>query len=359
MATAQLSEVGPRRRTATASISVVLPCLNEEQSVGQVVDDAFAGLRAVGALGEVIVVDNGSTDRSAAIARAHGATVVREPRRGYGSAYRAGLAAASGDVIVLADADGTYDVRNLRPLLDRVAAGSDLVLGSRLRGTIAPKAMPWSHRWIGNPILTGLLNLLFRAHVSDAHCGLRAIRRDALERLDLETTGMEFASEMVVKAAKSGLRIDEVPIAYGVRGGESKLSRFSDAWRHIRFLLVHSPTFLFVVPGFALFLLGLVVLFALAPGPLELLGRRWEIHTAVVASVATLVGAQIVQLGLFARTYAIVHLGERDGFLERLGPRVRLETGLIAGGVLLLGGMTILGGIAAYWFAHGFGTLHA
>ena len=349
---------GGRGQSEQIVVSVVLPCLNERDTVGAVVAEALRGIERSGLAGEVVVVDNGSTDGSAEIAGAAGARVVREERRGYGSAYLAGLEAARGEWIVLADADGTYPLDDLRPLVERLEAGSDLVLGSRLRGTIEPDAMPWLHRWVGNPILTGILNLLFRARVSDAHCGLRAVRRSALPALDLRTTGMEFASEMVVKAAKRGLAIDEVPIVYRARGGVSKLAPYSDAWRHVRFMLVHSPTVLFLIPGALLFLIGAVSLLALAGGPVSVLGRTWEIHAAIVAAIVTLVGAQIVQLGLFSRTYAVLYLGERDALLETSWRRLRLEHGLLAGGLVLLAGCAVLAYVVIRWIVNGFGVLH-
>lgn len=340
-------------------VSVVLPCLDEESTVGAVVAEAFAGLDAAGVAGEVIVVDNGSSDRSSALAAAAGARVVAEPRRGYGSAYLAGLDAARGATIVLADADGTYPLGDLSRLLERVRDGADVVLGSRFNDEMEQGAMPFLNRWVGNPLLTGTLNLLFGARVSDAHCGLRAVRRSALTELDLQTTGMEFASEMVFKAAKRGLRIDEVPIAYRIRGGHSKLSPFRDAWRHVRLMLVYSPTFLFVLPGGLLFLLGLATMLALAGGPAEIFGRRWEIHAVIVGAIATLVGAQIVQLGVFARTYAVLFLRERDRLWDALAGRLSLERGLLAGGAILLTGTAILAVVVGRWVANDFGELHA
>lgn len=353
MAVAQLS-----RLRGVLDVSIVLPCLNERATVRAVVAEALAGIRAAGYEGEVIVVDNGSTDGSAEIASAAGAQVVHEERRGYGSAYLAGLAAARGEVIVLADADGTYPLGELEPLLAPLRDGADLVLGSRFNESMEEGAMPFLNRWVGNPILTGTLNLLFRARVSDAHCGLRAVRRSALPTLDLQTTGMEFASEMVVKAAKRGLAIAEVPIGYRVRGGESKLSPFRDAWRHVRFMLVHSPTFLFVVPGGLLFLAGLATMLALAGGPVDLLGRRWEIHSMILGAIATLVGAQVVQLGLFARTYAVLFLHERDRLYERASAHASLERGLLAGAAVLLTGLVLFALVVARWIANDFGALH-
>jgi glycosyltransferase involved in cell wall biosynthesis len=348
------------RTTAGASaveVSVILPCLDEEATVGAVVDEAFLGLEQAGVNGEVIVVDNGSTDDSALIAAEHGARIIREERRGYGSAYLAGLSAARGDLLVLSDADGTYPLRDLASLLQPLREGRDLVVGSRLRGEIEPAAMPWTHRWLGNPLLTGTLNVLFHAGVSDAHCGLRAVRKSALETLDLQTTGMEFASEMVVKAAKRGLSIGEVPISYRSRLGSSKLSPYRDAWRHVRFMLVHSPTFLFLIPGGLLFAVGLAGALALSAGPIELFGRSWELHAMIFAAIAALVGAQIIQLGLFARTYAVLFLSEHDPTLDRLWRRFRLEHGLAAGAALLVAGLVLLGYVVVRWIANGFENL--
>jgi glycosyltransferase involved in cell wall biosynthesis len=342
----------------SVDVSVVLPCLDEAETVGAVVDEAQRAIAAAGLRGEVIVVDNGSTDGSGEIAAARGARVVAESRRGYGREYRTGIDEARGDFVVLADADGTYPLSELARLIEPIRAGDcDLVLGSRLNGRMERGAMPWKNRWIGNPLLTGLLNLLFRSGVSDAHSGLRVARRDALTSLPLRTDGMEFASEMIVEAAKHGVRIAEVPIGYRARGGVSKLSPFRDAWRHVRYLLLRQPTALFVVPGLILFVLGLIPLLALAGGPVHVFGRDWEIHTAIVGAIATLVGAQIVQLGTFARTYAVLFLGERDSLLERGWGRIRLEQGLAAGGIVLVVGLTLLGVVIGRWIANDFGEL--
>jgi glycosyltransferase involved in cell wall biosynthesis len=332
---AQAPELSP-----AAEVSFVIPCLNEEASIALVVGQARDALVQLGVPGEIVVVDNGSEDRSAELARAAGARVVTEPRRGYGSAYLAGLAAARGRYLVLTDADATYDLARLPEFLDELRAGNDLVLGSRFRGTIMPGAMPWSHRWIGNPVLTGMLNLLFRTGVSDAHCGLRALRREALDTLQLQSTGMEFASEMVIKAAKRGLRITEIPIVYRPREGESKLNSARDAWRHVRFMLVHSATFLFLVPGTILVLGGLALLVPLAADR-HLGDPEWTVPVAILASFLTVLGAQVIQLGLFARTYAVVYMGEEEPMLESLWRRFRLEHGLAAAAITLLAGIVI------------------
>ena len=319
-------------------VSIVIPCLNEAEGIAAVVDEAQAALRAAGLDGEVIVVDNASEDDSAALARGAGATVVTEPRRGYGSAYLAGLARAQGEFIVMADADGTYPLDRLGEFVARLRDGADMVLGSRFKGTIEPGAMPWPNRYLGNPLLTGMLNLLFRSGVSDAHCGLRAVRRDVVPGLQLSATGMEFASEMVIKAGKRHLRIDEVPIDYRVRIGESKLSRFSDAWRHVRFMLLYSPAFLFAIPGGVAAVVGLAGLVVL--GSMRHLSDSWT-GVSVTFAMLTILGLGVIQLGLFARTYAVVYLGEHDEALERGWRRFRLEHGLALSAVTLIVGLTI------------------
>jgi glycosyltransferase involved in cell wall biosynthesis len=341
----------------TPQISVVIPCLNEEEAVGRVVDQALEGIRRSGRTGEVVVVDNASTDGSAEVAAAHGARVVGEQRRGYGSAYLAGLAEARGEYIVMGDADETYPLQELGPFVDKLEAGDDLVIGSRFEGTIHGDAMPFLNRFVGNPILTGMLNLFFGVKVSDAHCGMRAIRRDALPKLELHSTGMEFASEMVFKAYRRGLIVSEIPIDYYPRVGESKLNRFGDAWRHVRFMLLYSPSWLYLYPGAALLLLGLVGMLALATGPIDVFGRSWQIHTMLGFVALTLIGAQIIQLGVFARTYARERIGEHDPLLDRLGRGLRLEHGLLAGGVLVLLSLVGLLAIGVEWAADGFGTL--
>ncbi len=338
-------------------ISVIVPCLNEEAAVGTVVDQAWEGIERSGRRGEVIVVDNGSTDRSAEIAAAHGATIVREERPGYGSAYLAGLAHARGEYLVMGDADATYPLAELAPFVERLAAGDDLVMGSRFEGTIHGEAMPWLNRHIGNPILTGMLNLFFGVKVSDAHCGMRAVRRDVLPVLNLHSTGMEFASETVFKAFRRGLRVSEIPIDYYPRVGESKLNRFGDAWRHVKFMLLYSPSWLYFVPGMILLVLGALGAIALAAGPVTLLGRTWQIHTLFACIAAVLLGSQVVQLGVFARAFAASHLGETDGLVERARRRLTLEHGLLLGGIMLLLGIATLAAIFVGWALGGFGAL--
>jgi glycosyltransferase involved in cell wall biosynthesis len=343
--------------TAPPEISVIIPCLNEEAAVGNVVDKAFEGIRRSGRVGEVIVVDNGSTDGSAKVAADKGAVVVPEARRGYGSAYLAGLEAARGEYLVMGDADDTYPLGELSQFVERLEDGDDLVMGSRFKGMIHGDAMPFLNRFVGNPALTGMLNVLFGVKVSDAHCGMRALRREALPVLDLHSTGMEFASEMVFKAYRRGLTVSEVPIDYYPRVGESKLNRFGDAWRHVRFMLLYSPSWLYLLPGAVLLLLGLSGMIVLAAGPIDILGRTWQIHTMLGFVAMTLIGAQVVQLGVFARTYARVRIGERDPLLERVGRHVRLEHGLVVGAALVVLSVIGLAAVAVEWANNGFGAL--
>jgi hypothetical protein len=339
-------EIGTEPRLAAVDgeqpeVSVVIPCLNEEAGIALVVEQTQAALAAAGLSGEVLVVDNASEDRSAELARQAGATVVFEPRRGYGSAYLAGLAAARGRYVVMADADGTYPLDRLPAFVERLRAGADLVLGNRFGGTIYPGAMPWPNRYIGNPLLTGMLNLLFKTRVKDAHCGLRALRRDIVPQLKLSATGMEFASEMVIKAGKRRLRVEQIPIDYRPRLGESKLSRGRDAWRHLRFMLVYSPLFLFVAPGGVAALGGLTGLVVLAAWRSP--GEPWN-GVAMAFAMLAIVGLGAIQLGVFARTYAVVYLGEADERLERGWRRFKLEHALALAAVVLLAGIGIAAG---------------
>jgi len=336
-------------------VSVVIPCLNEEASIERCVSEALKALEGQGWDGEVIVADNGSDDHSAELAKQAGALVVHEPRRGYGSAYRAGFAAAQGDYIVMADADLTYDFSDIPRFVSKLDEGADLVMGDRMSG-IQPGAMPWLHRYVGNPVLTGILNLFFRTGVRDAHCGMRAIRRSALPALDLRTTGMEFASEMVIRAGKERLAIEEIPIHYHPREGESKLSSFRDGWRHLRFLLVHSPTWLFIVPGAALAALGTLIAITVLL-QLDVLGRAWDLHTMVGAALLMIVGTQVVALGLCAHAYGTYFMGEQDPWFDRMRARFKLEHGLALGGVLIFAGIVVGAVILGTWIERGFGAL--
>jgi glycosyltransferase involved in cell wall biosynthesis len=348
-------EQTPAAATGHPLVSVVIPCLNEEENVESCVRGALDALRTAGLPGEVIVVDNDSDDRSAAIAAAAGARVILEPRRGYGSAYLAGFSAARGTYIVMADADLTYDFGEIPNFVAKLEAGAQLVMGNRM-DNIQPGAMPWLHRYVGNPLLTGLLNLFFRTGVRDAHCGMRALRRDVLDTLDLRTTGMEFASEMVIRASKQHLEIAEIEIEYHPRGGDSKLSSFRDGWRHLRFLLVHSPNFLFILPGAVLAAIGTIVSI-LVLAQLHIFGRSWDVHALIGGALFTIIGVQVLALGLCAHAYGTYFMGEKDAWFDAARGRFRLEHGLLIGGAITIGGFVTALIIVIQWIDHGFGAL--
>ena len=358
MASTQSTPAGagaPRDRTAALEVSVVIPCLNEAENIADTVTRSLEVLAAAGLHGEVVVADNGSEDGSADLARAAGARVVDEPRRGYGSAYLAGFAAARGDYIVMLDADMTYPFDEIPRFVQELRDGAQLVMGDRMDG-IQPGAMHWVNRYIGNPILSGTLNLFFHTGIRDAHCGMRGFRRDILGILDLRTTGMEFASEMVIRASKEKLDIREFPITYAPRRGQSKLSRFNDGWRHLRFLLVHSPTHLFIVPGVALLAIGLLITLV-SLSQISILGREWNLHTTVAGALLVIVGTQIVALGLCAHAYGTYFMSERDPWFDRMRARYRLEHGLMIGGAILVAGIAVAAVIVVTWINRGFGEL--
>jgi glycosyltransferase involved in cell wall biosynthesis len=340
---------------AAPRVSVVIPCLNEAENIVECVTRALEVLDESGLPGEVIVADNGSDDGSAELAEEAGATVVHEPRRGYGRAYLAGFAAARGDYIVMVDADLTYDFEEIPRFVAELDGGAELVMGNRMEN-IQPGAMPWMNRYVGNPVLSGFLKLLYRTPVQDAHCGMRAVRRDALPKLDLRSGGMEFASEMVIRASKADLKTSEFPIALHPRGGESKLNPFSDGWRHLRLMLVHNPTFLFVVPGVLVALAGIATMVAVLADA-SLFGRTLHLHAMIGGSLLVVVGAQLLAFGLCGRVYAVNHLGDRDPWLERRIVQFRLEHGLLAGTGLFLAGVAIGAVVVGQWVARGLGSL--
>jgi glycosyltransferase involved in cell wall biosynthesis len=356
-----LSHVQPTAQAAATIagtepvVSVVIPCLNEAGNIERCVRVAREVLDEHDIAGEVVVADNASEDESAELAAAAGAVVVHEPRRGYGSAYLAGFSAARGRYIVMADADLTYDFREIPRFVEELDAGAQMVMGDRM-DNIHPGAMPWLHRYVGNPVLTGVLNLFFRTGVSDAHCGMRAIRRDVLPQLDLRTTGMEFASEMVIRASKEKLDIREFPIEYLPRGGDSKLSSFRDGWRHLRFLLVHSPTHLFILPGLIMAVLGALLTLGVLIN-IHVLNRTWDLHTMIGGSLLTVVGTQVLALGLCAHAYGTYFMGDTDPWFDRMRARFSLEHGLLLGGIVALVGIALGVYIVASWINEGFGVL--
>lgn len=343
-------------------VSVVIPCLNEANSLAFCIDKAVTAFRASGLSGEVIVADNGSTDGSIQIAEAHGARVVRVEERGYGSALRAGIAAARGPFIIMGDADDSYDFSEVPRFAEMLRQGYDVVMGNRFRGEIKPRAMPWHHKYIGNPGLTALLNLFFRAGIGDSHCGMRGFTRAVYERMDLRSTGMEFASEFVIKAAQLGARITEIPITLwpDKRGRPPHLRSFRDGWRHLRFMLLYAPNWLFLLPGGALLAAGLSLVFWLLPGPRQISSRiTLDIHTMIFGVIFTLLGVQILSIGSFAKVFSYAERFDRNPVsLRRLLKRVKLETGLLVGGLLFLAGISGCAWVAWKWAASGFGPLH-
>ncbi len=341
-------------------VSVVMPCLNEADSVGICIEKAIEGLKKAGVSGEIIVVDNGSTDNSIQIANSKGARVIKEPIKGYGSAYITGIRHAKGKYVVMGDADDSYDFTQIEKFLKPLQKGSDLVMGSRLKGEILKGAMPWTHRYIGNPFLTSFLQFLFHTKVSDAHCGMRAFSKEAFDKVGFKTKGMEFASEMIVKALRAGLKIKEVPIKYHPRRGKSKLVPMEDAWRHMRFMLLFSPTHLFLLPGLFLFILGIIGLIALLPGPLPLGFHKYDIHFMIMSSLMTILGFQVINLGFYAKVFSFqegyIKLSE-DRVVSFLSKIFNLEKGLLIGLLILLAGLGINIFILWKWILSNFGEL--
>jgi glycosyltransferase involved in cell wall biosynthesis len=341
-------------------VSIVMPCLDEEESLGACIKMAQEGLERAGARGEIVIADNGSTDGSQEIARALGARVVDVPAKGYGAALMGGFEAARGEFIVMGDADGSYDFGHIEAFLERLRAGDELVMGNRFEGGIEEGAMPVLNRYLGNPVLSFIGRLLFPSAIGDFHCGLRAFRRDMLPKLDLQSPGMEFASEMVVKATLQKLKISEVPttLSPDLRSRPPHLRPWRDGWRHLRFLFLFSPRWLFFYPGLALMLIGTVAMIALLPGTLEAFGIGFDVHTMVYASAMIVVGYQAILFAVFARVYAMTEgfLPAQEG-LQRLMGRINLEVGLIVGALLTLAGVVLAIVALAIWGGRGFDEL--
>jgi glycosyltransferase involved in cell wall biosynthesis len=361
MSVAQRSAERTESTPSTAvEVSIVMPCLDEAETLAKCIGHAQSAVMKGGFAAEIIVADNGSTDGSQGIARERGARVVDVPRKGYGSALIGGIDAAQGRFVVMGDADDSYDFEAIGPLIDKLREGYDLVVGNRFMGGIEPGAMPWSHRWVGNPALTLISRIFFHAPVGDTHCGLRAFTKDAYEKMRLRATGMEFASEMVIKAALKGMRITEVPVVLRPDGRSRPphLRTWRDGWRHLRFMLLFSPRWLFLYPGLALFAIGVVLSALLVAGPLLVGGVRLDIHTLLVAGFLSLVGYQLVLFAVFTKIFAV-----RMGFhpphpaLQRLFRYVTLEVGLLAGALMVVAGIVALVAAAVSWQAVGFGNL--
>jgi hypothetical protein len=345
---------------ADLELSIVMPCLNEARTVGRCVDTARVALERMGVRGEVLVADNGSTDGSPDIARAHGARVVHVERKGYGSALQAGIAAARGRYVIMGDADDSYDFSRLEGFVERLRQGDDLVMGNRFRGGIEPGAMPWLHRYVGNPVLTGMLNLFFHSPIRDAHCGLRGFRKDAYAQLDLHTPGMEFASEMVVKACLNRQKISEVPTTLRPDGRDRPphLRSFRDGWRHLRFLLLMCPLWLYAIPAGLLLALGFGLMAWLTPGPQVVAGVQLDVHTMLLGSLFVLLGYQTLWLWAYARIYGWTSkLLPPNTFSLRVFDYLNLERCALAGVALVLAGVGLNVWLVWEWFGQNLGPL--
>jgi glycosyltransferase involved in cell wall biosynthesis len=344
-------------------VSIVMPCLNEAETLQACIEEALMAIKSCGVRGEVVIADNGSTDDSPSIALQAGARLVQVKDKGYGNALLGGIQAATGTYVLMGDADGSYDFSELPVFLERLRQGKDLVMGCRLPaggGTIQPGAMPWKHRWFGNPVLSGLGKLFFRAPIDDFHCGLRAFRRDAILALDLRCAGMEFASEMVVKSTVAGLKITQVPITLRPdrRNRAPHLRSWRDGWRHLRFMLLYSPKWLFFVPGLFLFTAGTFGFLVLMFGPVRIGAVTFDTNTLLICSATILIGFQILFFAIYTKTFAV-----QTGLL-RPDPRITwllnaqpVEWGVGIGLILALLGMGYLVYSVLQWQEVGFGKL--
>jgi glycosyltransferase involved in cell wall biosynthesis len=340
-------------QTSAMEVSIIMPCLNEAETLETCIRKAQWFIAENDLAGEVIIADNGSNDGSQEIARRLGARVIDVPTKGYGSALKGGIAAARGQYIIMGDADDSYDFSNLNPFLVKLRNGYDLVMGNRFRGGIESGAMPFLHRYLGNPVLTGIGKLLFGSPCNDFHCGLRGFRKDAIANLSLQTTGMEFASEMVVKATLHKIQITEVPTTLSPDGRSRPphLNTWRDGWRHLRFLLMYSPRWLFFYPGIFLILGGFLATLSLLPSP--------KVHSLLYSSTAMTIGFQIVTFALFTKVFGISEgLLPEDRRLNKLFDYLNLETGLIAGTVLLAIGMAASVYAFGIWGQHDYGSLN-
>ncbi len=354
-------------------ISIILPCLNEEDGIGFCIERIASVIDRNGLDAELVIVDNASVDRTAEIVRQHMTRfpwirLVREEVRGYGSAYLSGIAAAKGTYIYMADADGSYDFEDIPRFIDRLrvredgqSQNADMVIGNRFCAsedkTMEKDAMPWLHRHVGNPILSGLVRLFFKVKIHDIHCGARAVTREAIQRLALHTTGMEFASEMIIRASKAHLRIEEIPTHYKVRIGSSKLRSFRDGWRHLRFILLYSPLILFMLPGFLMLTSGLAGMIILYFWHIRIWNIDLYVHPMFFMAIILIVGYQLILFGGFAKTYAITHLGDTHHAIQSLFKHLTIEKAGVAGILLTLIGGGMYAHIAYSWIMGGFGSL--
>lgn len=347
-------------RPATIVVSAVMPCLNEERTLTLCIQKAFRSLAELGIKGEVVVADNGSTDRSVEVARALGARVVHERRKGYGSALLRGITEARGEIIVMADADDSYDWAAMGPFIAKMNEGYDLVMGNRFKGGIMPGAMSRLHRYVGNPVLSFIARMAFRVDIGDFHCGMRAFTKAAFERMQLKTSGMEFATEMVASASHQRLRVTEIPVILypDKRGRPPHLRSFRDGWRHLRFILTYAPDYLYLGPGAAMLALGIALDALLVRGPVTIAGIYVGIHFLALGSMLALVGFNVINLGVLAKTLmAQRYAGIVSRTVRLVRRRFSLEAGILTGVALtLLGGLTDAA-IAATWIVNSGGSM--
>jgi glycosyltransferase involved in cell wall biosynthesis len=362
----QGTKMGPSNAPGARSsdqpeVSVVIPCLNEANSIAVCIDKAMAAFRGAGIWGEVVVADNGSTDGSIEIAQEHGARLAKVDAKGYGNALRGGFAEARGQFIIMGDADDSYDFSEVPRFVTKWREGHEMVLGNRFRGGIKPGAMPWLHQHLGNPAITWILNTLFHGSIGDAYCGMRGFSKELYERADLRCTGMEFALELIIKAMKLEASVTEIPINLwpDKRGRRPHLRTFHDGWRSLRFMLLHAPNWLFLLPGATLFLLGVAIVAWLLPGPRHLGRIEVDLHTMLFGAMFALAGAQIISIGLFAKVFSLTErFSHGQHNLERWLSHVTLEQGLTAGAILTLAGGAGAVWLLWKWIASGFGHLY-
>jgi len=338
-------------------ISVILPCRNEENSIAFCIEKIK---KALGKKDYEIIVSDSSSDRSPEIAgKFRKVRVVKHNLQGYGNAILQGLKKAKGEYIIIGDADGTYDFSEIPKFIEQLDNGFDFVIGSRFQGKIEKGAMPFSHRYFGTPALNFLTKLFFKTKISDINSGFRAIKKPALKKLNLKTTGMEFASEMIIKAVKNNLKITEIPISYSKRIGHSKLKSFNDGWKHLRFMLIYSPSYVFLIPGLLMLFLGFVLMELILSNKLTLLGIKFQIHPMFIGSILVILGYQLILTWVFAKIYAHEHLNEKNEKLEKLYRFFNLEKAILAGVIFLLIGFLIYLNILIIWLATNFGALNS
>ncbi|MEK6889066.1 MAG: glycosyltransferase family 2 protein [Nanoarchaeota archaeon] len=338
-------------------LSIILPVRNEEKAIASCIKKIKKVLKDNYISAEIIVSDS-SSDSSPEIAKKLKVKLIKHDKEGYGNAYLSAFPHALGKYIFMADADGTYDFSEIPRFLKELKKGNDFVIGDRFKGSMEKNSMPLHHKYLGNPILSFILRFLFRAKINDVHCGMRAVKKSSLEKLNLRTTGMEFASEMIIQAIKHKLKIKELPINYSRRIGESKLKSFADGWRHLRFMLLYSPLFLFLLPGAILSILGLLTLIIFYSTNPLILGRQFYVHPIFASSLILIIGYQLMIFALFAKSYALVHLGERSKLIESLHKSITIEKVALPSLFLIIIGLAIFISTLIKWVSSGFGELN-